>query len=78
MQFRRARRIMKSLRHEHILPLLAAGRLGSFAYLVMPYIQGGILKDRLEQDPLALEEAYAIFIYTFVTDVDDIDKYRIV
>ncbi len=61
-QFRRERRFMRSLRHEHILPLLAAGRQGSHAFLVMPYMQGGTLKDRLEQGPLAPEEAHAIFI----------------
>ncbi len=60
-QFRRERRIMRSLRHEHILPLLAAGRQGSYAFLVMPYMSGGTLKDRLEQGPLAPEEAHAVF-----------------
>ena len=61
-QFRRERRIMRSLRHEHILPLLAAGRQGSYAFLVTPYMQGGTLKDRLEQGPLASEEAHAVFV----------------
>ena len=61
-QFRRERRIMKSLRHNHILPLLATGRQGAYAYLVMPYIQGGTLKDRLEQGPLAPDEAHTIFV----------------
>ncbi len=60
-QFRRERRIMRSLRHEHILPLLAAGRQGSYAFLVMPYIQGGTLKDRLEQGPLSPDEAHTVF-----------------
>ena len=60
-QFRRERHIMRSLDHEHILPLLAAGRQGSYAFLVMPYIQGGTLKDRLEQSPLSPDEAHAIF-----------------
>ncbi len=60
-QFRRERRIMRSLRHEHILPLLAAGRQSGYAYLVMPYMQGGTLKDRLEQGPLAADEAHAVF-----------------
>ena len=60
-QFRRERRIMRSLRHEHILPLLAAGRHESYAFLVTPYIQGGTLKDRLERGPLSLEEAFSIF-----------------
>ena len=61
VQFRRERRIMRSLHHEHILPLLAAGRQGSYAFLVMPYMQGGTLKDRLEQGPLTSEEAHAVF-----------------
>lgn len=61
-QFRRERLIMKSLRHDHILPLLAAGRQGSYAYLVMPYMQGGTLKDRLEQGLLTPEEVHAIFV----------------
>jgi len=61
-QFRCERRIMKSLRHDHILPLLAAGRQGSYAYLVMPYIQGGTLKDRLEQGPLTPDDAHTIFV----------------
>ncbi len=61
IQFRRERRFMRSLRHEHILPLLAAGRHGSHAFLVMPYMQGGSLQDRLEQGPLSIEEATMIF-----------------
>ncbi|GAC1565458.1 MAG: hypothetical protein PVS3B3_31920 [Ktedonobacteraceae bacterium] len=61
-QFRRERRIMRSLRHEHILPLLAAGRQGTYAYLVMPYMQGGTLEDRLKQGPLAPEEAHTLFV----------------
>ena len=60
-QFRRERQIMRSLRYKHILPLLAAGRHESYAFLVMPYIQGGTLKDRLERGPLSLEEASSIF-----------------
>ena len=60
-QFRRERRFMRSLRHEHILPLLAAGRHESHAFLVMPCMQGGSLQDRLEQGPLSIEEATAIF-----------------
>ncbi len=60
-QFRNERRIMRSLRHEHILPLLAAGRQGSYAFLVMPYMQGGTLKDRLEQGPLSPDEAHTVF-----------------
>ncbi len=60
-QFRHEKRIMRSLQHKHILPLLSAGRHGSHAFLVMPYIQGGTLQDRLKQGPLPFEEAISIF-----------------
>ncbi len=60
-QFRRERHIMRSLRHDHILPLLGAGRQGAFAYLVMPYMAGGSLKDRMEQGSLSQAEARVIF-----------------
>ncbi len=43
------------------MPILGAGRQGAYAYIVTPYISGGTLKDRLEQGPLAPEEARAIF-----------------
>ncbi len=55
--FSREIRIMRALRHPHILPLLDAGQWGGYWYLVTPYIAGGTLQDRLEQGPLTLEEA---------------------
>lgn len=61
VQFRREVEMMRSLEHAHILPILGAGRQGNCAYIVTPYIQGGTLKDRLEQGPLAAEEASDIF-----------------
>ena len=60
-QFRREVQMMRCLEHDHILPILGAGRQGEYAYIVTPYISGGTLKDRLEQGPLAPEEARDIF-----------------
>ncbi|MBK8006002.1 MAG: protein kinase [Gemmatimonadetes bacterium] len=36
-----------SLRHPHILPLYDSGAVGDLLYYVMPYIEGGSLRDRL-------------------------------
>jgi eukaryotic-like serine/threonine-protein kinase len=52
----REREIMQALEHEHIVPCLAAGAYGRYHYLVMPYLQGGTLLDRLEGSILPLEE----------------------
>ncbi len=46
--------------HRHIVPLLDAGREDTQYYIVMPYIQGGSLEDRLEEGSLTPEEAGAI------------------
>ncbi len=54
--FRQEIQIMRALRHPHILPLLDAGQWRGYEYLVMPYIAGGTLQDRLEQGRLTLEE----------------------
>ena len=60
-QFCREQRIMRSLNHPNILPLLDAGRQGAYLYLVMPYVKGGSLQDRLDNEYLDVAEATAIF-----------------
>ena len=60
-QFRREQRIMRSLEHPNLLPLLNSGRQGSYLYLVMPYVCGGSLQDRLDREYLSIDEATAIF-----------------
>ncbi len=62
VQFRHEVEIMRSLEHDNILPIIGAGRQGNYAYVVTPYMSGGTLRDRLEQGPLVLEEAYEIFV----------------
>ncbi len=56
-QFEREVEIMSMLHHEHILPLLDVGYEENYAYLVMPYISGGTLQDRLAKEVLSIEEA---------------------
>jgi eukaryotic-like serine/threonine-protein kinase len=50
--------IVASLMHPHILPLHDSGESGGLLYYVMPYVDGGSLRGRLEREgSLAVEEA---------------------
>lgn len=57
---RRETEIMQALQHEHIVACLDAGHEGRYYYLVMPYLQGGTLKDMLNESLLTLEEACVV------------------
>ncbi len=57
---RRETEMMQALHHEHIVPCLDAGHDGRYSYLVMPYLQGGTLKDMLNESLLTLEEACVV------------------
>jgi serine/threonine-protein kinase len=50
-----------NLRHPHILPLYDSGAAAGIAYYVMPFIEGGSLRDRLDRDKqLPIDEALTI------------------
>ena len=49
--------ITKALEHEHIIPCLDAGQYGRYFYLVMPYLRGGTLEDKLNEGLPTLKEA---------------------
>jgi len=56
-------RLLKELKHKHILPIIQAGIEHDILYIVMKYAEGGSLKDRLKQlngQPLPQEEAITI------------------
>lgn len=50
-------RILRTLSHKHILPLLDDGAFDDYHYLVMPYITRGNLRERLVQGKMTQEEA---------------------
>jgi serine/threonine protein kinase len=57
-RFLREAKVLAQLQHPHILPVLGYGedpRLQHF-YLLMPYLPGGTLADRLSAGPLSFEE----------------------
>jgi serine/threonine protein kinase len=55
--FYREIEITQALEHEHIIPFLDAGQYGRYFYLVMPYLHGGTLEDKLNEGLPTLEEA---------------------
>jgi len=52
--------IVARLTHPHILAMHDSGEAGGFLYYVMPYIEGGSLRQRLGGRTLLPEEAFAI------------------
>ena len=59
-RFRMEARTIAQLQHPHILPMHDYGREENVLYLVVAYVNGGSLKDRIEQGALPLHEAEAI------------------
>ncbi|WP_165423058.1 serine/threonine protein kinase [Ktedonosporobacter rubrisoli] len=56
-RFRREARIIGNLRHRHIIHIIGTGEYRDIPYLVMPYIAGGTLADKIARDgPLPLHE----------------------
>jgi serine/threonine protein kinase len=58
-RFIREADMLTRLHHPHILPVQALGEdeASGIVYMVMPYIQGGTLADRLMHGPLSLQQA---------------------
>jgi serine/threonine protein kinase len=61
IRFRREADAIAALDHINIMPIYEYSEEGDIAYLVMPYVTGGTLRDRLEKSPiLSLAEAMHI------------------
>jgi len=63
-RFEREAKAVSSLSHPHICPLYDIGHQDGIDYLVMEYLEGQTLADRLKKGPLPLEQVlqYAIQI----------------
>jgi serine/threonine protein kinase len=59
-RFRLEARTIAQLQHPHILPMHDYGSEGNTLYLIMAYLDGGSLKDRIEDGPLPLHETETI------------------
>jgi len=51
-RFDREVELLRRLEHPHIVPILAFGQADGYHYIVMPYLSGGTLHDRLRMGPL--------------------------
>lgn len=56
-RFRREIEIVRTLTHEHILPILDSGTYDDWYYMVMPYVEHGTLQERIERQLLTPDEA---------------------
>lgn len=61
-RLKREVRVLRQLTHEHILPILDYGETGRFAYLVMPYMAHGNLRERLARGSCTQEETGIILL----------------
>jgi tRNA A-37 threonylcarbamoyl transferase component Bud32 len=59
-RFAREARVLALLQHPNIVTVHQAGTTDGLFYLVMDYLEGGTLADRLAQGPLSREEAVAV------------------
>ena len=58
VRFRREADVIAKLEHVNIMPIYEYGEQGGLAFLVMPYLTGGSLRERmLQKGPLPLQEA---------------------
>ncbi len=67
-RFLREIQVTATLRHPHILPLFDSGEADGFLYFVMPYVEGGTLRDLLTKKGGALPRADAVRIASQVAD----------
>jgi len=59
-RFNREVQVAANLQHPHILPVYDFGIHESKPYIVMAYLQGGTLSDRIQQGPMSLSEVLSI------------------
>ncbi len=56
-RFQREIEIVRTLTHEHILPILDSGTHDDWYYMVMPYVEHGTLHERIERQQITPDEA---------------------
>ncbi|MCA9952322.1 MAG: protein kinase [Anaerolineales bacterium] len=61
-RFEREARTIAALEHPAVVPVYDFGEDGDFLFLVMRYMQGGSLADRLTKGPLSVEETAQIML----------------
>lgn len=60
LRFQREAELVARLEHFHILPIYDYGEYDGMPYIVMRYLDGGTLQDRIRQGPLTSEETIRV------------------
>ena len=68
-RFEREAKAIAGLQHQHICTLYDVGHEGSTDYLVLEYLVGETLADRLARGPLKLEDALKMAIEVFDVEI---------
>ncbi|MEZ4646121.1 MAG: protein kinase [Chloroflexota bacterium] len=76
-RFEREVKTIAALDHPYIVPVYDSGMEGEQPYLVMRYMAGGSLKDRLEQEPIPYTEAILI-LNRIATALDEAHAHDII
>jgi serine/threonine protein kinase len=76
-RFEREAKALAKLNHANIIPIIDSGEEDGMPYLVMGYIPGGTLKDRLKKKPISWHEA-ANFLAPIARALDYAHKQGIV
>jgi serine/threonine protein kinase len=61
-RFEREAKAIAALQHPHICALFDVGRQGSIDYLVLEYLEGETVAQRLERGPLKVDDAFRVAI----------------
>ena len=69
-RFRREADAIAALDHINIMPIYEYGEQGEAAYLVMPYVMGGTLRERLEVQPIPPMQDIVSIIEQVATGLD--------
>ena len=70
-RFEREAKAIAGLQHQHICTLYDVGHEGSTDYLVLEYLVGETLADRLARGPLKLEDALKMACLLYTSDAAD-------
>src|SRR4051812_44818629 len=77
IQFGREAAVVTRLEHPHILPLYDYGEAPHFRYLVMRYVTGGSLAQRIEREKLPIQDVIRL-LEPVASVLDYIHEHRIV
>jgi len=59
-RFEREAKVLSQLQHPAIVPILDHGEMAETPYIVMPYLSGGTLRERIAGRPLTRQETVQI------------------